>query len=297
MAGKEKEIKKIVKAEWAVFAVLVILAAVFISIGKNDGKLHIYFLNVGQGDAIFIKTPANGQILIDGGPDDSVVRELGKVMPFYDRSIDMVILTHPDADHLNGLIEVLKRYRVGKIAETGILCETPSCQAWQRQKDEERAEVILAYLGNKIISDDGIVFEILHPFENIEGKKVSQKNNTSLILKLIYGGHSLLLTGDIEKIVENKIVLSRIDINSDFLKIPHHGSKTSTTEDFLRAASPLTAFINVGAKNRYGHPAKEVIERLENFLIPYYRTDINGRIEITLDGRDYQIKSKYLNSK
>lgn len=290
MAGKEKEIKKLAKAEWVVLALLVILAAVFTSVSKSDGKLHVYFLNVGQGDAIFVKTPANGQILIDGGPDDGVIRELGKVMPFYDRSIDMIILTHPDADHLNGLIEVLKKYKVKKIVETGISCETPNCQAWQRQKDKERAEVILAYLGNKIISDDDLVFEVLHPFENIEGKKVSQKNNTSLILKLIYGGHSILLTGDIEKIVENKIVLSGIDINSDFLKIPHHGSKTSTTEDFLRAASPLAAFINVGAKNRYGHPAKEVIEQLENFLIPYYRTDINGRIELTLDGHDYKIK-------
>lgn len=290
MAGKEKEIKKIAKTEWTVLALLVILVAVFSSIGKSDGRLHVYFLNVGQGDAIFVKTPANGQILIDGGPDDSVIRELGKVMPFYDRSIDMVILTHPDADHLNGLIEVLKRYDVEKIIETKIFCDTPNCQAWQRQKDEEKAEIITAYLGNKIISDDGLVFEILHPFENIEGKKISQKNNTSLILKMIYGGHSLLLTGDIERIVENKVVLSGIDINSDFLKISHHGSKTSTTEDFLRAVSPLAAFINVGAKNRYGHPAREVTERLENFLIPYYRTDINGRIEFTSDGYNYNIK-------
>ena len=256
---------------------------------QKDGLLKIYFLDVGQGDAMFMETPAGSQILIDGGPDRSVIRELGEVMPFYDRSVDMVISTHPDSDHVAGLIEILKRYEVSKILETGMKCDTPYCKAWDDFKNKENAEIFSASLGDTIFTEDGLKIEILSPFESIDGKEFSKRNNEGLVFKVSYGDQSILFAADIESPIEKKLVLSKTSLDSDFLKIAHHGSKTSSTEEFLRAVSPITAFIEVSRDNSYGHPSNEVTSRLENFSIPYYRTDIDGRIKLTLDGSNYKI--------
>ena len=256
---------------------------------QKDGLLKIYFLDVGQGDAMFMETPAGSQILIDGGPDRSVIRELGKVMPFYDRSVDMVISTHPDSDHVAGLIEILKRYEVSKILETGMKCDTPYCKAWDDFKNKENVEIFSASLGDTIFTEDGLKIEILSPFESIDGKEFSKRNNEGLVFKVSYGDQSILFAADIESPIEKKLVLSKTSLDSDFLKIAHHGSKTSSTEEFLRAVSPIAAFIEVGRDNFYGHPSNEVTSRLENFSIPYYRTDIDGRIKLTLDGSNYKI--------
>lgn len=242
----------------------------------ETNELRIYFFDVGQGDSIFIETPNGNQVLIDGGPDNSVVHKLSKVMPFWDRTIDLVILTHPDADHLTGLIEVLKRYKVKAVMESGIECGKPDCLVWEGVKKKERAVNFSAKLGQKIVFDENIEILVLHPFEYLAGQKVSKANNSSIVAKLVYGGYSFLLAGDIEEQIERKLVLAGIDIDSDYLKVAHHGSKTSSADSFLDVVSPLLAFISSG--NRYGHPHKEVTERLENKGIKYYRTDTYGDI-------------------
>ncbi len=243
-----------------------------------ERELKVYFLDVGQGDAIFIETQDRKQILIDGGPDNKVVQELSEVMPFWDRTIDLIILTHPDRDHIGGLPEVLKRFEVKGIVETGVQCEKAECVIWKDLKEKENATVILAELGDSIILDEDTKILIFNPFESMAGEKISKVNNTSVVAKLIYGNHSILLTGDIEKQIEEKLVLAGIDIDSDYLKIPHHGSKTSTTEEFLDRVSPEIAFISLGLNNSYGHPHDEVIDRLEKRNIKYYRTDELGTI-------------------
>lgn len=280
------------KKDFVILGTLALIAIFLLISGHTlaDGQLHVYFLDVGQGDAIFIKTPAGRQILVDGGPDGTVLRRLGEVMPFYDRSIDLVVLTHPDADHLTGLNSVLARYEVASILETGMACSTSLCLAWEENKEREGAEVQAAFFGQQIEAGDGVNLMVLYPFGDSSGKNLSKKNNGSIVLKLTYGSQSVLLTGDIEKQTENKLVLSGIDLDSDFLKVAHHGSKTSTIEEFLKAVSPLTAFIQVGEKNRYGHPVPEVLERLENSGVKYYRTDTEGTIELVLDGESYLIK-------
>ena len=145
------------------------------------------------------------------------------------------------------------------------------------------------YGDQKVILDDGIFLWILYPIgDSVEQSKV---NNNSIIAKLVYGETSLLLTGDTEAKIERELITRGADIDSDLLKIPHHGSKTSTTEEFLDAVTPETAFIQVGADNRYGHPYPTVLERLENRGIKYYRTDVDGAVELMLDGTNYQIKS------
>lgn len=258
--------------------------------GLADGKLHVYFLDIGQGDAMLVKTGSGRQILIDGGPDETILRRLGEVMPFYDKSIDLVISTHPDADHVAGLVSVLEKYKVDKILETGMACSTAICRGWEEAKDLEEAEIVLAYRGQQVEADEETAFLVLHPFENQKGKVLSKRNNGGIVLKLRHGVQSVLLTGDIEKQIENKLVLAGLDLDSDFLKVAHHGSKTSTTENFLKAVSPLAAFIQVGGKNRYGHPTSEVLSRLENYGVKYYRTDTDGTKELVLDGKNYLIK-------
>ena len=249
----------------------------FVSRAARDG-LKVYFFDVGQGDSIFIETENKKQILIDGGPSNSVVNNLAEAMPFWDRTIDLVILTHPDKDHIAGLPEVLKRYWVKGIVETGIECEKAECLAWKELKEKEKATIIFPKLGDSLILDENTKILILSPFADIAGEKVSKANNTSIVAKLVYGEHSVLLTGDIEKQIEEKLVLAGVDIDSDYLKIPHHGSKTSTSEKFLDKISPELAFISLGLKNPYGHPHREVVERLEKRNIKYYRTDEVGTI-------------------
>lgn len=280
------------KKDWLVLVGLMVIMVLFVvgSHGLADGKLHVYFLDIGQGDAIFLKTGSGQQILIDGGPDDTILRRLGEVMPFYDKSIDLVISTHPDADHVAGLVGVLEKYEVDKILETGMACATSICRGWESAKKEEDARVTFAWRGQEIEVENGTSFLVLHPFESQEGKVLTKRNNGGIVLKLLYGSQSVLLTGDIEKQIENKLVLAGLDLDADFLKVAHHGSKTSTTENFLKAVSPLVAFIQVGGKNRYGHPTEEVLSRLENYGIKYYRTDTDGTKELVLDGQNYVVK-------
>ncbi len=254
------------------------LVLAFLADAQNELGLKVYFLDVGQGDAIFIETQDKKQILVDGGPNNKVIQELGEVMPFWDRAIDLVILTHPDRDHITGLIEVLKRYKVKGIIETGIECDKPECLAWHDLKEKEEAIIILAKFGDSLTFDENTKLLILNPFKSVAGEKVSKINNTSAVVKLIFGDHSILLTGDIEAQVERKLVLAGVDIDSDYLKIPHHGSKTSTTEELLDKTSPLMAFISLGKNNPYGHPHQDIISRLEKRNIKYYRTDEVGTI-------------------
>ena len=263
-------------------------------IGRADsGELKVHFFDVGQGDAIFIEAPGGKQVLVDGGPDNSVIQKLSEVMPFWDRSIDLVLLTHHDADHLTGLIEVLKRYEVKGIIETGIQCEKADCLAWRQTKEKEKALNIAAKLGQEISIGENAKILILHPLEYLNGKEISKANNSSVVAKLIYGDHSLLLTGDIEEQVERKLVLSEINIDSDYLKVPHHGSKTSTGGQFLEGVSPLMAFISLGLDNRYGHPHDEVTGRLEKRNIRYYRTDIDGDIVLICEPKEpCQVKTQ-----
>ena len=285
----DENYKKISKKDWLVLIALGLTIVLTFFIKQADGKLHAYFLDVGQGDAIFVETPSGKQILVDGGPDETILQRLGEVMPFYDRTIDLTINTHPDADHLAGLLSVLEKYKVLTIAETGMVCETSLCAEWKNLKAGEGADLFNLILGQEISIGDDARFLVLHPFEDEAGKTFSKRNNGGIVLKLVFGAQSVLLTGDIEKQIENKLVLARVNIDSDFLKIAHHGSKTSSTEKFIEKVSPLTAFIEVGRNNKYGHPTEEVLKRLADFKIPYYRTDIDGTVELVLDGQSYKI--------
>jgi competence protein ComEC len=257
---------------------------------QADGLLHIYFLNVGQGDSILIQAPDGTQILIDGGPGSRVVQELGSVLPIGDRSLDAIIATHTDADHITGLVEVLKQYEVGRILETGMSCVTVICSQWEREASAEGSPRTIAQRGYRVSLGDEFILEVVSPAQSVKGQTLSKTNNGAIVLKLRYKNQTALFTGDIEKKVEDELLRDGIALDVDFLKVAHHGSKT---QSFLEAVSPLIAFIQVGSTNRYGHPAPPTIERLEKFPgLVYYRTDIHGRIELLLDGLNYAVKTE-----
>src|SRR3989338_8617157 len=256
---------------------------------SNDGLLKIYFFDIGQGDSFLIETSEGQQILVDGGPGNQVLSKLGEVMPFYDKDIDLVVLTHPHFDHYAGLVEVLGRYEVGSIMEAKEEDNTAGFKAWRDAVNNEGANEIEAIASRTINLGDETQLVVLYPTESLEVHNFKNPNDSSVVLMLKYKELEVLLTGDIETKGERAMLLDGINLDADVLKIAHHGSKTSSTEEFLSAVSPEVAVIQVGAKNRYGHPSPEVLERLENYDIKYYRNDLDGDVKLISDGLNYQI--------
>ncbi len=267
-------------------AATLLILAFFAWRGLPDGKLHVVFLDVGQGDAIFIQTPSGKQVLIDGGPSETqVLSQLGRRMPFWDRSINLVVLTHPESDHVTGLIAVLERYRVDMIVFREMALDSATYERWLEVIEAEGAVVYTGEVGLQLTLDQGLEMAVLHPGAEL----ADDANNNSVVTRLTYGQVSLLLTGDIEAEVEGRLVGARRDaplrespLRSTVLKAAHHGSCSSTTQAFLDAVNPQVVVISVGADNRFGHPCDEVLERLGD--LPVYRTDEQGAIEIITDG-------------
>ncbi len=246
--------------------------------GQPDGLLHVYFLNVSQGDAILIRTPSGKNILFDGGPEKKVISELQAVLPFFNNTIDEVFLTHPDRDHIEGLLSVLQRYHVNGVHFTGASKQSFLWRNFLKLVKNKGIPVSLADATHDLKLNDDVFIDILFP---LKPKLTEQEdiNNTSIVAKIIYGENEILLTGDSETPEEEAILKARVNIDADVLKVAHHGSKTSTIDPFLRAASPKYSVVSVGRGNSYHHPHPSVIKRLEQYGTTIFRTDQNGRIE------------------
>lgn len=285
---KIKQYGKIIfLASCAVLAALVWYAALYAEAHRN---LNVSFFDVGQGDTIFIESPDRTQILIDGGPGNAILAKLGRAMPFWDRSLDLVILTHAHADHVSGLVEVLKRYRVDRILESGEAYGTPEYAEWRRLAQEKNIPVTVAHAGQEIRAG-ALVIAVLSPFENKSGVSLKNPHDANVSTKLIYGGTSALLMGDAEKMIEYRLVYERSEsLRSDVLKVGHHGSKTSSSQEFLAAVSPKIAIIQAGRKNRYGHPTQEVLDRISAAGAAIFRTDLDGDIAFASNGIQYWIE-------
>ncbi|MDD5098603.1 MAG: MBL fold metallo-hydrolase [Candidatus Pacebacteria bacterium] len=265
---------------------LVDLIAFSFFIELQPKNLTVSFFDVGQGDCILIETPQNHQIIIDGGPkSDVALQKIYSNIPWWDKTIDLVILTHPESDHLRGLFSILDNYQVENIAWTGVDNGDEIRDQWEKIIYNEGANVATINKGDKIIASD-IVLDILGPQEDLRDKEVKETNDTSVVAKLLFKDVSFLFPGDISSKIEKTLINENIDV--DVLKIPHHGSKYSTSEIFLEKTSPLMAIIQVG-KNTYGHPTEEVLTRLSNSGIKILRNDINGDVKIVSDGKNYKI--------
>lgn len=283
------------------FLIVLILLVSFLAYTnfKNDrgGVLTVAFLDIGQGDSIFIDAPNGNQLLVDGGPSKSVLRELSKLMPFYDKSIDVVLATHPDSDHVSGLNDVLDKYKVDLFLEPGVEGETALYKELNSKIENLKIERLEARRGMKVDLGEGVNLEILFPVLDPRGMET---NTASIVARLVYGESEFLLTGDSPKNIEDYLVslesaecqgepLTCLSLKSDVLKAGHHGSKTSTGEQFVKAVSPQYAVISAGKNNKYGHPAPETLDTLAKLGIKILRTDESGQIVFTSDGMNLRI--------
>lgn len=274
------------------YILLVILLICTISIwffvvrGNNKGDyLKVVFLDVGQGDAIYIEAPNGKQMLIDGGPDATLLSSLSKVMPFADRSIDLVLATHGDMDHIGGLPLLMDNYKVTSIIENGATADSKIYSGLTEKIKKKKINKIIAKRGMRIVLDPkrNIYFDILFPDRDVTN---FESNDGSIVGKLIYGESSFLLTGDATIYTENLIGWNEKDstLDSDVLKLGHHGSRTSTSELWLEKVNPEVAIISVDKNNKYGHPHREVLDRLSFLKIPYLSTADIGNIIFKSDG-------------
>ena len=263
-----------------IFVNIFIWSAVFA--GEKEGVLTVAFLDVGQGDSIFIEAPNGNQMLVDGGSNASVLRELSGVMSFKDRSIDVVVATHPDKDHIGGLIDVFKRFEVGAYFDPGVTHDTGEYLTLLKVVEKEGLIATRARRGTKIVLDEEVYAEILFPDRDVSNVET---NLGSVVLRVVYGESEVMLTGDSPKSIE-KYLVSRDgkNLESDILKAGHHGSKTSGSESFVGFVNPEFVVISAGKDNRYGHPHKEVMEIFKRFGIKTVNTADVGTIIFTSDG-------------
>ena len=266
----------------------------FLAVTMPDNNLHVCFLDVGQGDAILIEKGSQ-QVLVDGGPSpQALALELGKKMPFWDRTIELMILTHPSRDHVSGLVEALNRYRVKQALSPELSFESAIYNEWCRLITEKNIRLTPAQAGKRIDLGDGVIIEVLNPPSSPFTGTESDVDNNAAILRLSMGKVSFLLTADMMWEAELELIYNGANLTSTVLKVAHHGSTTSTTAEFLAVVSPQLAVISVGADNEYGHPSPEVITRLEERLCKenIYRTDEDGTIEFITDGERLWVKTE-----
>lgn len=266
-------LEKIKQNVFLIFCIALFISGLLIEDIFIRQKSKAVFCDVGQGDGALINL-GKEQILIDGGPDNKFVGCIGKYMPYFDRTIEYLIISHPDKDHFVGAVEILRRYNIEKVFLNGDESEIP-----------EYKEFLKLAQGKLIVADKDSDFKIgKAKIDFIHLGKYKNSNDNSLIFRFEYGAKSVLFTGDASVKVEKELIEKYHDLNNDLnhdiLKLGHHGSKTSSAEEFLRAVNPELAIISVGADNKFGHPSYRVIKRLERLGIKYKRTDEVGNIII-----------------
>lgn len=270
---------------WVVLGILALFNAViwFVVIRSDrNGVLTVAFLDVGQGDAIYIEAPNGNQVLIDGGPGRQVLRTLGRQMPFFDRSLDLVLLTHPDKDHVGGLPFVFERMRVSLTATTENTATTGAYRAFEDIVRAKKIPRILARTGMRVVLDRGVVLEILFPDRSTRGWET---NTSSIVARLSYGDTSFLFTGDSPVSIEKYLTEKQgVALKTEVLKLGHHGSRTSSSRAFLSAVDPTYAVISAGKDNKYGHPHKEVLATLGELKVSALNTADRGTIIFKTDG-------------
>ena len=270
--------------------------AFFQYVSFNDGKMHVIVCDVGQGDAILIKTPNNKHILVDGGPDRSVINCLSNHMPFWNRTIDLLILTHPHADHFFGMYYVLERYEVKAFVTEDLTNKIAAYEALLTMLEAKGVHQSFAEAGDQFRVGDVLV-NVAGPTQKYlsrtspNGTIGESKEFASLVLEVIYGDFSVLLTGDSQA---TGIRDSEDSLHGaiDVLHVPHHGSGTGLDEDVLKVLGPALAVISVGAENRYNHPHPRIMSLLQSLQIDVLRTDQKGDVEIVSDGQNWAVRNE-----
>jgi competence protein ComEC len=252
---------------------------------SKEPYLTVYFFNVGEGDGILIQTPFKNQILIDGGPDSKILEKLSKVMPFWDKTIEVLILTHPDKDHLTGQISVLKHYKVENLIWNGLKSEITEYKEWENLVQEKQIKIFKVQ-DYKRVKEKNLILTFLWP-KNSSNFAFQNSNDFSIVAKLKYYQNSFLFTGDISSLGEKALISlwDKKTLESQVLKVAHHGSKYSTSEEFLLKVQPEFAVISVGKDNPYFHPHFQTLENLKKHGTTIFRTDLNGDIKFFGNGQ------------
>lgn len=248
----------------------------------TQSYLTVTFLNIGQGDAILVETPDGVQLLIDGGPDAKVLGELAATLPWFDRTLDMVLGTHPDKDHIGGLVDVLTHYSVRTIITTENTGETMTAANFRKALTQEGAEIVMARAGQVYQLGASTTLTIFSPASD---PSMLESNTASIVAQLRYGDIEFMLTGDAPSSIERYLVATYGDqLRSEILKLGHHGSKNSSSDEFLAAVNPRYAVVSAGKNNTYGHPSPEAVARVTDHNIPIVSTINEGRITFASDG-------------
>lgn len=280
---KQKTIKRII------VALGILLGLIYISYNyycyQKNNNLEVSFIDVGQGDAIFIKTPEKHQILIDFGSGQGI-NDLNKKIPWWNKKIDLIIITHPHDDHIIGLIQIIKNYKIKNIMYTGIVYDSPAYLELLEEIEKKNIPLLVPQENQSIKLGKNCDLNIIFPWENFYNKEIDNLNNSSIISQLNCQNSKFLFMGDAEEEVENKLLEKNMDIKSDILKIGHHGSITSSQQEFLEKIAPQMAIIMVGKNNKFNHPSLRILKRLEKLKIKTLRTDLNGTITIISDGKN-----------
>lgn len=269
---------------WIAVIVLIGANVLLWSVPVPQG-LRVSFLDVGQGDAILIEGPTGVQVLVDGGAGSTAVRELGNRLPFWDRTLDAVVATHPDADHIGGLPEVLERYQVGHVLDPGLDNTTTAWGAFVAAANteiESGARHVVLHRSMRIALGGSAHAMVLYPTGDVTG--IKDTNSASVVMRVVYGNTAFMLTGDAPKEVEKEILATGDALASTVLKAGHHGSKTSSSPEFVAAVAPQYVVYSRGCDNRYGHPAAETVALFEQLKIPAFDTCRDGMITFSSTG-------------
>lgn len=248
---------------------------------SQGGYLKFQVFDIGQGDAIYMRTPEGNDILVDGGPGDAVLSKLGRTLPYGDRKIELIVLTHPHADHVSGLVEVLKHYHVGAVMLPEVEYETATYAAFLNLVKEKGVKIVRPKLGQRIFLDSAVVLDILYPVVGYFENAPNDINDASVVARLSLGQSQILLTGDAGKTIENFLLKANLPISAEILKVGHHGSRHSTSGSFVEKIKPDYAVVSVG-KNSYGHPHPEAVSALGQIKTQILRTDEAGDVRFKI---------------
>lgn len=291
-----KTISQKIKEKVALIILLVILLIIIVQVFFPAENLKVNFINVGEGDCILIEAPNKINILIDGGGTSQSDFDIGSkiVVPYLRRKginkINLLVLTHPHLDHLEGLLPVIREFKVGVVLDGGLSCDSSEYREFISLILKKGITYHKARAGDNFIFSNNLEIFLLNPLYDSDFYNVSDFNNASIVVKLFYKNADFLFTGDIEESTEKELLVWENILQSDILKVGHHGSSTSDNLEFLDKVDPSIAIITVG-KNPFGHPSQKIIERLENRNIQIYRTDEDGTIIIRTNGQEYWIRT------
>lgn len=295
------KILKIKKIKLFLIISLILINLSFILYLKNElsevNLLKITFFDIGQGDAALIKIPGGYKILVDAGSGNKILNKIKKELPFYNKTIDLIIPTHPDSDHIGGFLKLLDQATVKSALISGNFSNTKTYQLLLQKIKNKNIKIIKPIANTEIIISSTPLrrlnlnskIKIINPFEDIELKGVNNDNNYATSFILIYGDRKFLFTSDIESLLEKKLLKEYgSELNIDVLKVAHHGSKTSSTKEFIKVTSPGISIIQVGKNNPYSHPHQETIQNLKPSII--LRNDERGDITLYSDGKKIWVK-------